>query len=295
MSLHGVSAGGPQRTTNGSSTGYVIREPRDIGDFAQLAHVFQIVFRLADAAAPPAWLMEDTTKAGGLTLGLWHGDKAVGFSYAVGGIDKGLPSLYSDGLGVLVEHRAHGQAYAMKLVQREHALKLGYQRITWTFSALRSVNAHLYLTRLGAVASKYIPDNRGPFGSEWQVEGDVPLDEFFVEWQLDSERVRSRLEGVEHAPELDAAVPVISQCSGSAPTRVLEQVDDLPGTDRVAVEVPSDFQVLVDEAPTLAHDWRTKTRPLFSKLIEEGYALTESPYDPETRRGHYVFERPAAP
>jgi predicted GNAT superfamily acetyltransferase len=287
---HSVSAARPGGTTSGSSTEYVIREPRDMEDFAQLARVFQAVFRLADPAAPPAWLMEDTTKAGGLTLGLWLGDKAVGFSYAFGGIDKGVPSLYSDGLGVLPEHRAHGQAYAMKLAQREHALKLGYQRITWTFSALRSVNAHLYLTRLGAVASKYILDNRGPFGSEWQVEGDVPLDEFFVEWQLDSERVRSRLESIEHAPELDAA-RVISRCTGSPPMRVLEHVDDLPGTDRVAVEVPSDFQALVDEAPALAHDWRNKTRPLFARLIEDGYVLTESPYDPVTRRGHYVFER----
>jgi predicted GNAT superfamily acetyltransferase len=273
--------------------GYAIREPRGIEEFAQLAGVFKTVFRLSDLATPPAWLMEDSTKVGGLTLGLWHGNEAVGFSYALPGLDEGDAYLYSSGLGVLPEHRSQGQAVAMKIVQRERALERGFTRMSWTYSALRSVNAHIYITGLGGIGSKYVVDNRGSFDTDWQTEGGVPLDEFAVDWHLDSQRVRSRL--ADGAPGQDlGSIPVITHCSGSAPSVVLDRVDELPGTDRVAVEVPPDFQSLVNETPALAQDWRSKTRPVFVKLLEARYALTECIRDAATGRVHYIFEQVAA-
>src|ERR1700691_1951705 len=140
---------------------YVIRPPANIEEYGQIADVFQAVFALRDRATPPAWLMEDTTKVGGLTLGLWDGDKGVGFSYAIAGFDSAGPYLYSSGLGALPGHRSRGQAYEMKVAQRTLARELGYRRIKWTFSALRSVNAHLYITRLGAGRSAYSVYTRG--------------------------------------------------------------------------------------------------------------------------------------
>jgi predicted GNAT superfamily acetyltransferase len=174
---------------------YVIRPPANIEEYGQIADVYQAVFALRDRANPPAWLLEDTTKVGGLTLGLWDGDKGVGFSYAFAGLDSAGPYLYSSGLGVLPGHRSRGQAYEMKVAQRTLARELGYRRIKWTFSALRSVNAHLYITRLGGVGSAYVFDTRGSFDSDWVTEGGVPLDEFVVEWELDSERVGARVGG----------------------------------------------------------------------------------------------------
>ena len=267
---------------------YVIRPPVNIEEYGQVADVFQAVFALRDRANPPAWLMEDTTKVGGLTLGLWHGDRAIGFSYAFAGLDAAGPYLYSSGLGVLPEHRSRGQAYEMKVVQRALALELGYHRIKWTFSALRSVNAHLYLTRLGGIGTKYVIDNRGSFDSDWVTEGGVPLDEFVVEWNLRSERARTRIDSA-RPPGPDAA-KCISQCGGSGNERVLEHIDVDAGADLVVCEVPADFQHLANHAPELAHDWRSKTRPAFSQLMERGYVLTECLYDPSTGP-RYLFER----
>jgi predicted GNAT superfamily acetyltransferase len=268
---------------------YVVREPGDIEEFGQLAAVFQAVFCLADRATPPAWLMEDSTKAGGLTLGLWHGDQAVGFSYAFAGLDAGGPYLYSSGLGVLPPHRSQGRAYAMKAAQRELALERGYRRMRWTYSALRSVNAHLYLTRLGGLGGKYIVDTRGSFDSDWVTEGGIPLDEFAVDWDLDSDRVRSRLGG-SRAAGLEAARR-ISRCSGPARERVLEEIDGGASADRVLCEIPADFQSLVTRAPELARDWRMKTRPAFAQLMEAGYLLTECQLEASCQVPFYVFEK----
>jgi predicted GNAT superfamily acetyltransferase len=267
---------------------YVIRPPANIEEYGQLADVFQAVFAMRDRAIPPAWLMEDTTKVGGLTLGLWDGDKGVGFSYAFAGLDSAGPYLYSSGLGVLPEHRSQGQAYEMKVAQRTLARELGYRRIKWTFSALRSVNAHLYITRLGGIGSKYVFDTRGSFDSDWVTEGGVPLDEFVVEWELDNPRVRSRVGGAR--PEMPVNAYCISRCSGSGPDRVLDEIDTDPVADRVMCEVPADFQYLVNNTLDLAMDWRAKTRPAFARLTEQGFALTECYYDRE-HGPRYLFER----
>ena len=267
---------------------YVIRPPAGIEEYGQIADVFQAVFALRDRANPPAWLMEDTTKIGGLTLGLWDGDQGVGFSYAFAGLDSAGPYLYSSGLGVLPEHRSRGQAYEMKVVQRTLASELGYRRIKWTFSALRSVNAHLYITRLGGIGSKYVFDTRGSFDSDWVTEGGVPLDEFVVEWELDSERVRSRVGGAR--PEWPADAYCISRCSGSGLDRVLDEIDTTPTAERVVCEVPADFQYLVNNSLDLAMDWRAKTRPAFAALTGQGFALTECFYDRE-HGPRYLFER----
>jgi predicted GNAT superfamily acetyltransferase len=270
---------------------YVIRPPADIEEYGQIADVYQAVFALRDRANPPAWLLEDTTKVGGLTLGLWDGDKGVGFSWAFAGFDSAGPYLYSSGLGVLPEHRSRGQAYEMKVAQRTLARELGYRRIKWTFSALRSVNAHLYITRLGGIGSKYVFDTRGSFDSDWVTEGGVPLDEFVVEWELDSPRVRSRLEGEgAERPEAPADAQCISRCSGSGPDRVLDEIDTEPTADRVVCEVPADFQYLVNNTLDLAMDWRAKTRPAFAALMRQGFALTECFYDRE-HGPRYLFER----
>lgn len=282
---------GGRASTTGRA-GYVIREPRSVVEFAQVAGVFKAVFEMRDQAAPPAWLMEDTAKAGGVTLGLWLGEEPVGCSFAFPGIDHGRRFyLYSDGLAVLPDHRGRGRAYEMKLAQREHAIRRGYRRVIWTFSALRSVNAFLYLTRLGATGYEYLPDKRGALDSEWGTEGGVPFDEFLIAWDLDSKRVRARLRQRQTRPTMES-VPVLTRCSGDAPRRVLEEVMDPPGpVPRVAVEIAPEYQELVDHAPDLARDWHEKTRPLFRRLLGDGFLLTECVHDRDTRRTHYLFER----
>jgi predicted GNAT superfamily acetyltransferase len=279
--------------TDALAAGYTIREARDADTIAALLPVFRASFSYDDLGTPPAWLLQDAIKAGGILLGLWHGEQAVGFSYGLVGLDDESVYLYSDGLGVLPGHRLRQQARALKLAQRDVALARGIERIVWTYSALRSVNAHLYLTALGGFARGYVVDYRGGQSSEFPTEGGVPIDEFVVEWRLRTPRVQRRLAG--ERPDLGpAAIRSLTRCSGRGLEVQLDAVLD-PGTaeDRVRCEVPADFQGMVDRYPERMLEWRLRTRQLFRSLLDAGYALTECAYEPGDDLASYIFERGA--
>jgi predicted GNAT superfamily acetyltransferase len=269
---------------------YTIREARDPESIAALLPVFRASFGYDDLAAPPAWLIQDSVKAGGILLGLWHGEQAVGFSYCIVGKDAESVFLYSDGLGVLPGHRLRQHARALKTAQRDAALAHGIERICWTYSALRSVNAHLYLTRLGGTARSYAVDYRGGQSSEFPTEGGVPIDEFVVDWRLRSPRVEQRLAGASPAIDL-SQVRCLTRCSGHGLDVRLDEVLDPDGEDRVRCEIPADFQDLVDKYPERTLEWRLRTRELFLTLTTAGYTLTECLHQRGGDLACYIFER----
>lgn len=271
-----------------SDSDYEVRPPHSIEEFQRVAAVMRQVFDLPARAAPPGWLMEDTTKAGGVTLALLKGGAIVGFSYGLVGVEQEGTYLYSVASGVLVAHRNNHLALEIKRQQREHAISRGYRKATWTFSALRAVNAHLFLTRLGALSRRYLVDTRGSLDREWRTEGGIPIDEFGVEWWLESERVQRRLAGERPSMALDQ-LRCLTRCQPGKDGVVLSGVDDLQNQERVRFEIPLDFQTMVDVAPELASDWRQQTRPAFTALTDAGYWLTECIRDQD--RSNLVFDR----
>ena len=271
--------------------GYTIREAHDAESIAELLPVFRASFKYDDLGTPPAWLLQDAIKAGGIMLGLWHGTQAVGFSYSIVGKDEESVYLYSDGLGVLPGHRLRRQAHALKTAQRQAALARGIERIVWTYSALRSVNGHLYLSGLGGYARAYVVDYRGDQSSEFPTEGGVPIDEFVVEWRLRTDRVQRRLAG--ERPALDLGeIPCLTRCSGEGlGVRLDRALEPEDSQDRVRCEVPADFQAMVEQEPELMLDWRLRTRELFLDLLNAGYTLTECAYQRGDDLASYIFER----
>ena len=271
--------------------GYTIREAHDPESIAELLPVFRASFDYDGLGTPPAWLLQDAIKAGGIMLGLWHGTEAVGFSYSIVGKDDESVYLYSDGLGVLPGHRLRQHARALKAAQREAALARGIERIVWTYSALRSVNGHLYLTGLGGFARAYVVDYRGDQSAEFPTEGGVPIDEFVVEWRLHTSRVRRRLAGERPVVDL-SEVPCLTRTSGAGlRVRLASTLPPDGSADRVRCEVPADFQAMVDADPGLMLDWRLQTREIFLSLLEAGYALTECAYERGADLASYIFER----
>ncbi|WP_370245813.1 hypothetical protein [Acidipila sp. EB88] len=101
--------------------------------------------------------------------------------------------LHSHMLAVRAADRNTGLGVALKLAQREDALRLGIRTMRWTFDPLVAKNAFLNLERLGVTVRRYIANFYGPLDSEQQ--GGLPSDRLLAEWSLASERVTQRIAG----------------------------------------------------------------------------------------------------
>src|SRR5260221_6193507 len=118
-------------------------------------------------------------------------------------LERGRAGFHSHILAVRASHRGHNLGYELKLAQRQRALALGIKEMTWTYDPLRSRNAHLNFTNLGAICHSYRVDFYGPQTSS-------PLhrngtDRLWVTWQMADSRVEERLKGKNpRAETLDA-------------------------------------------------------------------------------------------
>jgi predicted GNAT superfamily acetyltransferase len=121
----------------------------------------------------------------------------VGFVMALPGIkhDAGgaRPYLHSHMLAVRQAYRNHGLGIRLKLEQRQEALSRGIRHMEWTFDPLEIKNAYLNIHRLGAIVCEYRPDFYGVSSS--RLQGGLPTDRLLAEWELDSDRVDSVLNG----------------------------------------------------------------------------------------------------
>ena len=105
----------------------------------------------------------------------------------------GTPYLHSQMLAVLPPYRNAGAGRALKLAQRELALKRGIGLIRWTYDPLEIKNAFFNLARLGAVSRRYVRDFYGPSSSPLQ--GGLPTDRLYADWWIGSDRERRVLSG----------------------------------------------------------------------------------------------------
>lgn len=181
---------------------------------------------------------------GGQVLGAFDGKRMLGFTLALIGVRRGEIFLHSHMTAVLPEFRDYGIGRRLKLFQRDDALKRGIKLVEWTFDPLEAKNAHFNLTRLGAVARRWIPNCYGV--TESPLHGSLPTDRLVAEWRLDSERVKSIVAG--------------------NPMSVSKAAE--------RVEFPADFSRIRDTNLEAATQVQSKVRNEFEALIAKGYVAT---------------------
>ena len=280
---------------------YVIRQLDTVEAFADVFALEQRVWELASGDdAVPVHVMVATVKCGALVLGAYDGAGAlVGFAYSFFGRRRGELLHWLHILGVLPEHRGRGVARQLKFAQRERVLAQGLGLIAWTFDPLQVENAHLNLTVLGATSSEYLRDVYG--SSESPLHRGVATDRLVVEWRLDSPAVRARASA---APQSGTPGASPAAAPASRPDAWVNGVrsagggwlawEDAPrpatGAARPGLRVPPRFTDMLREAPTLALDWRSRTREAFEAYLVRGFVVDDFVRDGD-RGGHYVLTR----
>jgi predicted GNAT superfamily acetyltransferase len=182
--------------------GLVIRTCHTVGEFRQVLALQKEVWGFEDAELVPVRMFVVGEKIGGHVLGAFNGTTLVGFAYGLPGVRDGHSYIHSHMLGVTEAMRNSGLGRALKLFQRELAIRQGFDLMEWTFDPLEIKNSYFNLERLGAVVRRYVVNQYGITGSPLQ--GGLPSDRLVAEWWLCSSRVMKTLEQ-ERRPETAVA------------------------------------------------------------------------------------------
>lgn len=262
----------------------VIRPLTTLAEMATVERLQKIIWQIDDSEVTPVHALHAIQDNGGLLAGAFDGDEMVGFVLGIIGLTgrDGKPAaerlkLYSMEAGVLPAYQSQGVGYRLKLAQRDFALGLGLDLITWTYDPLESRNGRFNIGKLGAVCNIYRRNFHGELSG---INAGLATDRFEVAWPIGDERVEKRLGEGKRPFTLNAALddgaillnPVSFNQEGLPipPPSTLE-----PTSTTLLVEIPADIQAVKRLNFELAQLWRQHTRQLFERLFEHGFVVAD--------------------
>jgi predicted GNAT superfamily acetyltransferase len=184
---------------------FLLRTCHAVEDMRTVLSLQRTVWNFSDEELVPVRLFVVGEKIGGHVLGAFDGEQMVGFAYGLPGYRNGNTYVHSHMLGVLESYRNTGIGRALKLFQRDIALKQGFELIEWTFDPLEIKNAYLNIEKLGAITRRYTLNQYGITTSPLQAG--LPTDRLYAEWWLNSKRVTTLLQDG-HTPGLPAEAKI---------------------------------------------------------------------------------------
>ena len=264
-----MSRGAPQQI--------YIRDLKSIDDFSQLKAVEKETWGVTDEDALPLTVAIALRAAGNVFVGAFDKEKLVGFAFGFFGREHGLTTIHSHMLAVLDAYRHLDLGLRLKQAQRERALALGVQEITWTYDPLQSRNAHFNFSKLGVVSDTYKVDFYGPETSSLLHRNGT--DRLWVRWLLNSRRVRDRLAGksanvrVETLDAMKLLAPLVRFDPSGKPARA--NLAEALARQRVSIEIPGDILEVEHTDVELAREWRDATRWAFREALKAGFFVAE--------------------
>ncbi|MDE1175829.1 MAG: GNAT family N-acetyltransferase [Edaphobacter sp.] len=169
-----------------------IRPPRSFEELDGMVHLQKIVWNAGDLDAEGRPIFVVAQRFSGQVLGAFTPDGSmIGFSLAFA--DRQPGHIHSHRVAVLPEWQNAGIGRALKLAQREHALRAGFSVMHWTFDPMQDRNAWFNLVRLGATSHIYIRNIYGITASP--LHAGLPTDRLLLEWDLQGERALRALAG----------------------------------------------------------------------------------------------------
>lgn len=245
-----------------------------------------------DSEVVPASLLVASAKRGGILIGAFDGPTLVGFVWSMPGWHHGEPTQWSHMLAVLPEARRGGLGEQLKWAQRERALTSSTTLIEWTFDPLQAANAHLNLSRLGAVASEYRANAYGEMIGP--LHRGTPTDRLVAEWRIREahvERRRGRRSiQARDAGVLQAVETIETREDGEWTVCARTRLD--VRDRRVLVAAPARFTEMQAQAPEFAMGWRLAAREVFTAYLSRGYRAVDFFLNRNTGGGQYLLALP---
>jgi len=230
----------------------------------------------------------------------YEGDHPIGFLVCFADFDKRGPFWYGARMGV--DRKYWDKNIGEELVQTLYACAKERQipRIRWTYDPMVSRNGYIYIHKMGAIVREIGFNYYSAVFTSDEFNRAISTDRFVVEWLINSERVRDRIErGIS---------PDLSDASEMTPANTVNEiVIDEQGLEKagekavfnlkaspIFVEIPYNQDKILVADRAKAQLLRNSCRSLFMHYLARGYlvngyvAIKESP---ERRRIFYRLER----
>ena len=240
----------------------------------------------------PAAVLIVSIKRGGILIGAFEGDQLKGFVYSIPALKDGRPTQWSHMLGVTRNARGSGLGLRLKLAQRERAIAMGLDVIEWTFDPLQVLNAHLNMTRLGAIAEEYEENIYGDSSSP--LHRGSPTDRLVALWKLSAPHVDRRIHGSGALVARDASVTkalVVNAARVNGGVLEASEPDLQLDDRRLLIDVPGDFTDMLAQDPERARAWRLTTRLAFQTYFSRGYRAVDFLLSRDKGRGQYLLQK----
>ncbi len=254
-----------------------IRQLKEIDDFSAVLMVQKEVWAFEDIEIIPEHVFKDATgllSPNGTILGYFMKadksveEKLVGYIMTFPTSNPG--EVLVEMLAVLPDFQGKGIGFKLNLELRKIMLDLNINKLLWTYDPLESVNANLYIRKLGGIITHHFVDYYGMIDSK--IHSGIPTDRFLIEWDIKSEYVENRIK------------------NGNIEIRK-DEIDKMyNGKDPKYVEIPLNFQELKTNNIDIAMDYRLKTRKLFDEYIEKQKYIGVDFFLFE-QKGIYVFKK----
>ena len=238
-------------------------------DFKKLPDIQRRVWRHDETDLTPTHQFCISSTMGAIILGAYTGRDLAGFVYSFPAVYDGELSQHSHLLAVLPQYQGQGIGKRLKWAQRDWALKLGYNRITWTVDPLQARNANLNIHTLGATTSTYLRNFYG-MDSKLILGPGIPTDRFLMNWSIREKRIADRRRGRHETFEAKQLPFALEMKPG--------RTECLPGRTRLGLkdrlilaEVPSNINVWRDQHEPIG-SWQRALRRVFELYFGRGYA-----------------------
>ena len=259
---------------------YHIRQVGTEAEYHAIEELQREAWQFSDLDIVPAATMMATSHAGGCALGAFDGELMIGFAYGFPAFEDGRASLHSHMLAVKPDYRNAQAGFYLKLAQRDFALALHLDEITWTYDPLQSLNAHLNFGKLGVISERYVVNFYGEATSSPLHQG-FGTDRLWVRWLINSHHVRSRIERDPQAArtanvvaDLEEAMKMALVVNEAGQPRLQDFAMRL-AYDSCMIEIPHDITALKARDPQAAVGWREATRAAFLAGIEAGFVVED--------------------
>lgn len=214
---------------------------------------------------------------GGFVLGAFYKEQLIGFQYSFPGFNGKNIYVVSHCLGIHPDYRASGIGERLKRKQKELALQMGYDYISWTYDPLETVNGNLNIHKLKAVCTDYKENVYGEMSDA--MNSGIATDRFLVEW-----RIREEADEKIHSLEHPYCISTYLVDGFVRPSKITLNLNN----EYLLVPVPGNFQALKGSDFPLAVKWRETTRQVFTHYLKRGWLVVDLLKDSQTEN-QYVY------